>query len=67
VKATWLIATESTVADTDVCRRMVAVVCSPPEVLNEMAWPGAAESGQQYPSMGRTVDRNSCSAPVVGR
>jgi hypothetical protein len=65
-KSTSVIVSESTTADVDVCLRTVAVQASPPEVMKEMRCPGAADSGQQYPSTGREVELQSLSSPVAG-
>src|SRR3712207_8503049 len=67
VTATDRTSVESTVSDVDVCRRMAATASPSCERWNEMDSPGRAESGQQYPSMGRVGDTPTHTEPLPGR
>src|SRR3954454_11323043 len=59
-------ACESTVAEVEVCRCTVAVEGPCPDSRNAITSPGAAESGQQYPSIGRSDDSPVRTLPSPG-
>src|SRR3712207_2097793 len=74
VGATWCSALKATdrtseewiVSDVEVCRRMEATPSPSCERWNEMDSPGRAESGQQYPSIGRVGDTPTQTVPLPG-
>jgi hypothetical protein len=59
-------AEESTVSDDEECCWKEAIDSPPRDMWNEMDSPGRAESGQQYPSIGRTVDTPAQTDPLAG-
>src|ERR671917_277887 len=66
VNATDRTSVESTVSDVEVCRRMEATASPSCDRRNEMDSPGRAESGQQYPSIGRVGDTPTHTDPLPG-
>src|ERR687894_3109106 len=66
VNATERTSVESTVSDVEVCRRMEATASPSWERWKEMASPGRADSGQQYPSIGRVGDTPTHTDPLLG-
>jgi len=55
-----------TAASTEMSRENTADEGPSPDTMNEIDSLGGAESGQQYPSIGRTVDFPSHSVPLLG-
>src|SRR4051794_37691906 len=66
VNATESTADDSTVSALEVCRWIEAIDSPSWEMQNEMDSPGRAESGQQYPSIGRAGDTPTQMVPFSG-